>query len=312
MMKLAATILVAVLGLGVSGAPCSVAQPRAQIAFVSDFAASGMKHDAEIYVTDANGDRVRALTRNRVDDFDPAWSPDGRSLAFVRGGGVWTVRLDGGGQRRLVAHAAVPAWNPDERTISFTRGGSTYVVQSDGSHVRLLLRNARFAQWSPDGGTIAFVRSDELWLENADGSDPRQITHVGDVIIDGCYLAVEGPAAWSPEGTELAVTVSGGCSIPGGNPTSFGSIGIVTRDGDIRTGVGGPGDIDELGSFDADWSPDGTLLVYTRIAHAGAELHVVGADGSNDHQLFTHPPRGASPSFLGAQTGLAAWQPLRR
>jgi Tol biopolymer transport system component len=69
----------------------------------------------EVYVADleasaaaiATGANLQRLTRDPANDGLPAWSPDGRYLAFVsdRDGAwaVWLMRADGGGQRRLFA-----------------------------------------------------------------------------------------------------------------------------------------------------------------------------------------------------------------
>jgi len=66
-----------------------------------------------------DGSRQRALTRNSADDSDPAWSPNGRSIAFTttRDGNseVYVMNPDGSGQRRLTrdpAEDSFPVWSP--------------------------------------------------------------------------------------------------------------------------------------------------------------------------------------------------------
>ena len=93
------------------------------------------------------------------------------------------MNADGSGQRRLTGDArfpAAPAWSPNGRQIAFEGGSgapsSVYVVNADGSGQRRLARNGRAPAWSPDGRTIAFFSDSKIYLMNADGSEHRQLT----------------------------------------------------------------------------------------------------------------------------------------
>jgi len=94
----------------------------------------------------ADGTGLRTLSRlpaglERGGDVKPAWSPDGRWIAFARdvpaGGSdrLWLYRMrpDGSSLRRLTGGPALsaastfdsmPAWSPDGRTIAFVRAGA--------------------------------------------------------------------------------------------------------------------------------------------------------------------------------------------
>ena len=103
----------------------------------------------------ADGSGLRNLTPKPVGAYAaPAWSPDGRKLAFVsdRDGNseVYVMNANGSGQRNLTRNPAFdadPAWSPDGRKIAFVsnRDGSygVYVMNADGSGQR------RLAQRSP-------------------------------------------------------------------------------------------------------------------------------------------------------------------
>ena len=103
---------------------------------------------------------------------------------------IYVMNADGSGTRKLThnaRHNAEPAWSPDGRKIAFrsTRNGNRdiYVMNADGSGKRNLTRNAAWdsrPSWSPDGRKIAFVSNRDGRLEahvmNADGSGQRSLT----------------------------------------------------------------------------------------------------------------------------------------
>jgi TolB protein len=57
--------------------------------------------NSDLYVVNADGSGLRRLTRNAAKLRWFAWSPDGRTIAFLRNGEVYTVKADGSGERRL-------------------------------------------------------------------------------------------------------------------------------------------------------------------------------------------------------------------
>ncbi len=126
----------------------------------------------------------------------PAWSPDGRHLAFAVYGeesaGIYVARPDGTDLRQIVdGLSGPPAWSPDGSEVLFVSDG-VYVVGSDGSDLRRL--DVYFpivvpdrAVWSPDGSRIAvlgnirkgYVRR-VLFTMQRNGEEKR-ILVVGDV-----------------------------------------------------------------------------------------------------------------------------------
>src|SRR4051812_11094041 len=69
----------------------------------------------------------------------PRWSPDGRQIAFLKGGQLWTMKADGSAKRRLTTRAASgPSWSPDGRFLAFaslscTGGPGVYRISAPAS-----------------------------------------------------------------------------------------------------------------------------------------------------------------------------------
>ncbi len=146
-----------------------------------------------VFVAAADGSQPVRL----VDGQDPAWSPTGEWIAFVRlvdgASELFLVRPDGSGLRRITVDPAEdvdPAWSPDGRTLVFAsdRAGDhdLYRLGLDDLGVALLTDGPgddRGPVVSPDGRLVAFSRAlddrADLWLTDEDGrerrltSDPR-------------------------------------------------------------------------------------------------------------------------------------------
>jgi TolB protein len=108
----------------------------------------------EIYVMNADGSGSRRLTHNAAYDAEPAWSPDGRTIAFrsTRNGNrdIYVMNADGSGKRNLTRNPAQdgsPSWSPDGRRIAFVsdRDGrlEAHVMNADGSGQRNLTLQER-------------------------------------------------------------------------------------------------------------------------------------------------------------------------
>jgi Tol biopolymer transport system component len=97
--------------------------------------------DGEIHVMGADGAHDVALTSRGNNNY-PDWSPNGQSIAFIRGGGgwqreVWIMRADGSHERQVtVTHSAIGVFSPNGKRIAFSASTSSKIRVShvDGTH----------------------------------------------------------------------------------------------------------------------------------------------------------------------------------
>jgi TolB protein len=135
--------------------------------------------------------------RHRV-DVDPAWSPDGRTIAFARkhDGGTPTLYLvhpEGTALRRLTRGRS-PSWSPDGRRLAFALGGRVYKIRADGRGRKRILGglHSPLVRWSPDGTKLLYTSGSmfrgDVWTADVDGTHRRRILR---------RVAIEG-IAWRP------------------------------------------------------------------------------------------------------------------
>ncbi|MBL8770376.1 MAG: PD40 domain-containing protein [Phenylobacterium sp.] len=149
---------------------------------------------------------------------EPALSPDGREIAFVSGGDIWTAPAAGGVASLLVTDAATegrPLFSPDGRELAFTsnRGGAAnvYVLTLATGRIRRLTFSDTGEQldgWSRDGRWIYFssgagdvARLNDVWRVAASGGTPLEVSRER-------YLS-EFHAAPSPDGKAIALMAKG-------------------------------------------------------------------------------------------------------
>jgi TolB protein len=128
-------------------------------------------------------------------DKEPSWSPDGETIAFIRGStepgkhGIYLIGPDGENLRQV--HAGVagsPSWSPDGEWIAFHENAQIYKkhIETD-SLVQLTNQGRNFhPAWSPDGEWIAFNMSIcdgpdtcGIWLMSSNGTQKRNLSNFG-------------------------------------------------------------------------------------------------------------------------------------
>jgi len=135
-------------------------------------------------VVNWDGSGLKRLTAGTATDQDPAWSPDGRRIAFLRDGSIHVMNDDGTGVTRLsfTGFDSHPSWSPAGSRIVFassrTGVNAIHVMDADGTNVIQLTGDSAIdysPSWSPDGSAIAFQRNapsgwPSIYVMNVDGS----------------------------------------------------------------------------------------------------------------------------------------------
>jgi TolB protein len=263
--------LAAMLAAGCGGA----SEPRPDLVLVSS-----RDGDYALFELNADGGSQRRLTEAGEGgepenalffQVDPAWSPDGSSIAFAsrRSGNfdIYVMRSDGTGTRRLTSakdDEADPTWSPDGRRIAFAREGDVLVMKADGSGQRSIsdetVEEAEPA-WSPAGSTIAYVRRTpgtsvrELWLMRPDGSERRRLTRLGAASVN---------PAWSTDGARIAFASNAASRFYDIYVRTLDEKGVrrLTRSGDD--------------AFEPAWSPTADTIAFSQ----GGALATVDLEGT--------------------------------
>jgi TolB protein len=286
-----AVALAALLAAGCGGS----SRPKGPPALVFVSVKEG---DYAIYGANAAGKHVYALTEHKADpstprglffQTEPAWSPDGRELAFTsnRDGRthVFVMNADGTGTRRVTntQHSDEhPSWSSDGRWIVFAREGALYRVRATGGVAKRVgsgLGAAADPAYSPDGKLIAYdyrrpgYSIKEIYVMNADGAGVRKVTDL---------RAVSTYPAWSPDGTTLAFqsSVSGGKNEIYTVPAAGGQPKRVTTSA--------------IDAIQPDWTTDGSGITFSR---DGA---LVTVSNGNETELTSGQNNDSAPAWRPA------------
>lgn len=276
--------------------------PAGKIAFVSS-----RDGNPEIYTINTDGTDLTRLTNDPAIDEEPAWSPDGRRIAFVRSSELHVMNADGSNVRRIFSGSNTqnPSWSPDGTKIAYSAlsngSANLWVVSPNagGPGPTLLFEAPGWdaqPSWSPDGTRLALVSDwnayDFVWdiyLINADGSGFTGLT--GDIFDRVDYL---GPS-WSPNGARIAHVVSERVGID----RYITTLGIMNADGTGQTRlISACSDCGALISVSklerSSWSPDGQAIVFTSGTTTALDVSWVRADGSASGLIVSN---GWNPSW---------------
>lgn len=253
-----------------------------KIAFVSD--KTGKK---EIYVMDYDGSNPIKVTSRFSHAMAPAWSPDGKQIAFtavtknsknVRNHNLFVYDLASGkinmlSNRQGINSGAVfsPSGKQLALTMSFPGNAEIFVMDPNSKLVQRITNSFGLdvdPSWSPDGKSLAFVsdRSGRpmVYKMEASGANVQRLTYAG------YYNATP---SWSPTGNKLAFA--------GWDAGKF-DIFIMNTDGtNIERLTKNMGN-----NEDPDFAPDGYFIAYSSNRKGKKNLYITNVDNTI-HRLIT-------------------------
>jgi TolB protein len=289
--------------------------------------ASNRDGDYEIYSVLPDGSEVRQLTRNgattetEADDWAPAWSPDGRMIAFTstrdhKGDGIqfqelYVMNTDGSGQRRLTQdepNVVGGRWLEDGRIVflSCAEGISecnVMAIDPEGGEPERLHRSSgptEFVSVTPDGEHLVISTFDpeanrlapRVELADLDGGERKVLIENG------------GEPAWSAEGDRIAFVSdrdrNGPCLFHDctGNASE---LYVADANGENERRITQT----TAQEVHPRWSPDGQKLLFARIRSEedDYELFIINADGTCEQQLTDNEDWDWMPDWIGPESG---------
>lgn len=216
----------------------------------------------------------------------PAWSPDGKQIAFAMQGSLWLVPPQGGEAVQITSgphYDSQPVWSPDGRQIAFTRdtgqGIDLWVVNADGREPRPLTKGSRFSvdpAWSPDGERILFASLGENRVVGLSSLSVKTGA-VEPVLVDASQNITPD---WAPNGQEFVLVSNrlwDGRRIQGTG-------GIWT----YRLGAKEPRVLipeETVWHAHPAWSPDGAKIAYSSVRTGDNQLYVASATAGNPYRV---------------------------
>ena len=235
-----------------------------------------------IWRQDVGGGAPIQLTFGESGENSPRWSPDGKTILFLRGGQAYLLPSDGGEARQLTKHAtniSSPAWTPDGSAIYFTATDAT--SNEERERTRL------------EGGVTPFEEGGKprhLWKVTVSSGTEQQITK-GETSVLSYRL--------SRDGTRIALHRA---------PTtltadeSLGEVWLMDASGDNARAL----THNAVDESDAELSPDNSQVLFRASANERFEPYY-------NTTLFVVPAAGGTPRMVASdfpyQVSRGSWAP---
>ena len=267
----------------------------------------------QLWVANSDLSGAKKLTHGRHDGGWPAWSPDGKQIAFdsersdhtpknsSHVNDIFVMKADGSQVKKLTdsrGESGDPAWSPTGSLLAFDadRGNrkglrAIYVMHANGGKLRRVTRPAPplsdyAPRFSPNGARLVFLRArgtaetdpSALFTVRLDGSGLHQLTR---------YSLHVDQSDWSPNGKRIVFE-----AYPHGRDNgAYGDIFVIgARRGKPINLTRNP--VGQAGSLDPVWSPDGKKLLF---------LDIRRVNGVGRYGLATINPDGSDRRFISSK-----------
>jgi TolB protein len=258
-----------------------------KIAFVST--GTGNK---EIYSCEFDGYNTQQLTRNHAISLFPAWSSDGRYLAYTSfKGGKPDIFIKNLAEMQEVSIAEnginiTPAWAPGKfelaATLSFSGDQEIYLLTGSGKIIKRIteMRGSDVSPtWSPDGKKMAYVSNrsatPQIYIQDLVTGKARRITYEGNY---------NTQPSWSPRGDKIVYSafVDGHHNIFVIDVEGLEPVQLTYESGDNES---------------PSWSPDGSLIVFSSNREGPFRLYVMNAFGTDQRRLLKMSGEQTNPKW---------------
>ena len=260
---------------------------NSQIAFITP--KDGNK---EIFIAEFDGYNPRQFTTNKSITLFPAWSSDGKWMAYtsyLNGKPDLYIRNIKEKSGTVVAKKGIqitPAWVPGKfelaATLSFSGDQEIYLLTGRGKVIKRLTQSRGIdvePTWSPDGKKMAFVSkrsgTPQIYIKDMVLGRVRRLTYEG---------GYNTQPSWSPKGDRIAFS-----TMKQGHIDIF-TIGVDGKDLRQLT--------EEQGDNEApSWSPDGSLIAFSSDREGISKIYVMTAFGTDQRRLLSIPGVQTSPKW---------------
>jgi TolB protein len=251
-----------------------------KIAYVTSVRQKNGQQNYKLELADADGFNPITIMSSREPLMSPAWSPDGKKIAYVsfekKSSAIYVQTLATGKRIRVTDFRGIngaPAWSPDGSKLALTlsKEGSPDIFVLNLANRSLLKLTKNYAidtepSWSPDGANIVFTSDrggkPQLYLIPSSGGRAKRLTFDGDYNARGSF---------SRDGKFLTMVHANS------GDYRIAVMDMATHSIDILT----QGRLDESPTF----SPNGNMILYsTRVGRKNA-LAAVSTDGSMHQSL---------------------------